>query len=390
MRIGILTYHRSINYGAVMQSAALVSELSRRFPQVEIEIVDYCSKRMNIYYKLFTVYRGMDSVTQLISRFEMYKAFQRGVSELPLSKDRLVTDDCDRFFRWINGKYDILISGSDAVWNYGKRGLPNPYFLHDISDDCRRFSFAASCNGLGIGDFTEIGSTSKEFLNESFGRFDYIGVRDKQTEAFVRAVYPAAELYHNCDPSLFFYDLSGNNREALIQKLIKKYHYNPNKPAIGLMLSNLNGDLSRNLVERLHSRYGSKYQLISLYSYNKYADIPYVADLTPQEWSTIFGLFNLTISKYFHGTMFSLLNRTPVLAVSAEKTIAGFPNKVEDAFERLGILDWYMDSKAIDWPGFMDMMDNLLSNSQKEKINAGIKQELQSAETFFERIQSIC
>ena len=29
----------------------------------------------------------------------------------------------------INGKYDILISGSDAVWNFSKRGIPNPYFL---------------------------------------------------------------------------------------------------------------------------------------------------------------------------------------------------------------------------------------------------------------------
>lgn len=77
MRIGILTYHRSVNYGAVMQSAALASELSRRFPHAEIEIVDYCSKRMDIYYKLFTVYRGKDSVAHLLSRVEMYRAFQR-------------------------------------------------------------------------------------------------------------------------------------------------------------------------------------------------------------------------------------------------------------------------------------------------------------------------
>ena len=390
MRIGILTYHRSVNYGAVMQSAALAGELSRRFPQAEIEIVDYCSKRMNIYYKLFTIYRGMDSVTQLIPRIEMYKAFQRGVSELPLSKDRLVTDDCDRFFQWINGKYDVLISGSDAVWNYSKRGLPNPYFLHGVSGDCHRLSFAASCNGLGIGDFSEIDSTSADFLQSAFMQFEYIGVRDKQTEAFVRVMYPAAEIYHNCDPSLLFYDLSECNREALIQKLVKKYHYDPDKPAIGLMLSNLNGDLSRCLVEQLHSRYGAKYQIISLYSYNRYADIPYVADLTPQEWSTIFGLFRLTVSKYFHGSMFSLLNRTPVLAVGAEKKIAGLPNKVEDAFERLGISDWYTNSNEIVWPDFMNKADELLTDPQEERMDAGIKRELQSADTFFERIQSIC
>lgn len=390
MRIGILTYHRSVNYGAVMQSAALAGELARRFPQASIEIVDYCSKRMDIYYKMFTVYRGMDSITQILPRIKMYRAFQRGVADLPLSSERLITDDCDRFFRWINGRYDIVIAGSDAVWNYSKRGLPNPYFLHDISGGCRRFSFAASCNGLGIGDFTEIDGVFKEFLKASFERFEYIGVRDEQTEAFVHAVHPAAQIYHNCDPSLLLCDLSGCDRTELVRKLVKKYNFNPNKPAIGLMLSNLNGDLSRNLVERIHEQYGTEYQTISLYSYNRYADIPYVADLTPQEWSTIFGLFSLTVSKYFHGAMFSLLNRTPVLAVSAEKTIAGFPNKVEDAFERLGISDWYMDSKTMDWPAFMNKMDGLLSNPQKEKMDTGIRRELQSVETFFERIQSIC
>ena len=390
MRIGILTYHRSVNYGAVMQSAALAEELARRFPTASVEIVDYCSKRMDIYYKMFTVYRGMDSITQIVPRIEMYRAFRRGMDALPLSSDRLVTDDCKRFFRWINGRYDILISGSDAVWNYSKRGLPNPYFLHDISGNCRRFSFAASCNGLGIGGFTEIDDASEKFLAESFARFDYIGVRDEQTAAFVHAVCPEVGVYHNCDPSLLLCDLSGRDRTELIENLVKKYHFDPNKPAIGLMLSNLNGDLSRNLAERIRERYGTAYQTVSLYSYNRYADIPYAADLTPQEWSLIFGLFSLTVSKYFHGAMFSLLNRTPVLAVSAEKTIAGFPNKVEDAFGRLGISDWYMDSKAMEWSVFMNKMDELLSNPQKERIDTGVRREMQSAETFFERMQAVC
>ena len=83
---------------------------------------------------MFTIYRGMDSVAQILPRIEMYKAFQKGLLKLPLSSEKLITDDCDRFYQWINGKYDILISGSDAVWNYSKRGLPNPYFLPDDSD----------------------------------------------------------------------------------------------------------------------------------------------------------------------------------------------------------------------------------------------------------------
>ncbi|MDD3254182.1 MAG: polysaccharide pyruvyl transferase family protein [Lachnospiraceae bacterium] len=388
MRIGILTYHRSVNYGAVMQSAALAAELSHRFPHAEIEIVDYCSKRMDIYYKLFTVYRGKDSALHLLSRIEMYRAFRRGLKELPLSRDKLITDDCSRFFHWVKGRYDILVSGSDAVWNYNKRGLPNPYFLHEAEDSCRRFSYAASCNGLSIKNFSELDADSAQFLKASFSGFDYIGVRDRQTEELVKAVCPSADVFHNCDPSLLFFDLSGSNRTLLIDKLVRKYHFDTEKPTIGLMLSNLNGDLSKKLVEQFKENYGDKFQTVSLYSYNKYADIPYLSGLTPQEWSIVFGLFDLTVSKYFHGSMFSLLNRTPVLAVGAEKSIAGLPNKVEDAFGWIGIPDWYFaaSSSEIDWGVFMAKADELLRNSQTEKIDAGIRRELHSAESFFERI----
>lgn len=388
MRIGILTYHRSVNYGAVMQSAALAMELSRRFPHAEIEIVDYCSRRMDIYYKLFTVYRGRDSAVHLLSRIEMYSAFRRGLKELPLSHDKLVTDNCSRFFHWIKGRYDVLISGSDAVWNYNKRGLPNPYFLHEADENCRRLSYAASCNGLGIKNFSELDTTSVKFLKEAFSAFDYIGVRDRQTEELVKEVFPSAEVFHNCDPSLLFCDLSNSDRTSLIDKLVRKHHFDPEKPTVGLMLSNLNGDLSKKLTEQLRKNYGNRFQTVSLYSYNKYADIPYLSDLTPQEWSIVFGLFDLTISKYFHGSMFSLLNRTPVLAVGAEKSIAGLPNKVEDAFARLGISDWYFSaaSSDIDWSVFMTRADDLLNNDQTAMIDAGIRRELQSAETFFERL----
>ena len=43
MKIGILTYHRAINYGAVLQSFSLVERLKKDFPNESIEIIDYNS-----------------------------------------------------------------------------------------------------------------------------------------------------------------------------------------------------------------------------------------------------------------------------------------------------------------------------------------------------------
>lgn len=393
IKIGILTYHRSLNYGAVMQAIALSSEIQKRFPKAKVEIVDYMSKKMDRYYKMITIYRGKESVFHLKSRFLMYEAFQKGLEELPLSEKKIITDDCAKVENYLQNKYDILISGSDAVWNFSKRGIPNPYFLSGLHG-CSKMSYAASCNGLGINSFNNITEDQRTYLKNAFREFDYIGVRDEQTAALIRNVHPDARVYHNCDPSLLLTDLTSKDRKKLVSKLVNKYHFDMSKPTIGFMMSNLNGNFREELAHRIKERYGTKYQTVSIYSYNKYADIPYISDLTPQEWSLIFGLFDLTVSKYFHGTMFSLLNRTPVIAVSAEKTIEKYPNKISDALERMNLLDLYFSTEnmqSIHWEDLMNKIDECLNKKTsdiiKKRIDSGIKAEVESSESFFEQLE---
>lgn len=157
VKVGILTYHRSLNYGAVMQAYCLAEEIQKRFPDVSVEIVDYMSKKMNRYYKMITIYRGKESLIHLKERIEMYKAFQKGWNELPLSDKKIISDNYEMVMKNINGKYDILISGSDAVWNFSKRGIPNPYFLMGC-ESSTLMSYAASCNGLAVSSFSDIAS----------------------------------------------------------------------------------------------------------------------------------------------------------------------------------------------------------------------------------------
>jgi hypothetical protein len=388
-RIGILTYHRSINYGAVMQSAALAEELIRRFPYDKVEIVDYCSRRMDLYYKLTTLYRGRASLAQLGGRIAMYRAFRRGVKRLPRSKDRLTTDNCAKFWRWLGDRYDVLITGSDAVWNYNRRGLPNPYFLTGAKR-AKLFSYAASCNGLAVRSFSEISPAARETLARAFERLRYIGTRDLQTERMVLSVCPSARPVHNCDPSLFFRNLPGADKARLMDRMRDKYGVDFKRPLIGLMLSNLNGDFGAELVKRLRASYGGKYQIVSIYAFNRDADVSYLADLTPAEWSVVFSLFRLTISKYFHGTAFSLLNDTQVLAVGAESSIDGLPNKIEDMLGRMELMDLYFPARSgadIDWAVFMDRLDSLLREPPIKRMRAGIERERTSAESFFQEIR---
>lgn len=41
MKIGILTFHQSVNNGAVMQAYSLSKRLKKEYPEAEVEIIDY-------------------------------------------------------------------------------------------------------------------------------------------------------------------------------------------------------------------------------------------------------------------------------------------------------------------------------------------------------------
>lgn len=51
MKIGILTYHRATNYGAVLQAYSLISFLKKKFPTHSFELIDYATKRASIDHK---------------------------------------------------------------------------------------------------------------------------------------------------------------------------------------------------------------------------------------------------------------------------------------------------------------------------------------------------
>lgn len=392
MKLGILTYHRSINYGAVMQSYALSQRL-KEISSVEVEIIDYISSRMDRYYKLFTLYRGKNGMFRIFDRVTMYKAFLRGIERLPLSEKKLVTDDVEKFFDYIEGKYDTIVVGSDAVWNYERRGLPNPYFLmNDIN--IHKLSYAASCNGI---KYNQLNNEKFVILKQSYDNFEYIGVRDQLTETLVSRATGKNVTHHNCDPTfLLDFDKDGLGSQfvdELIIKLQKKYQWDTRKKHIGLMLSNLNGNLAKVLVDNLKMKYGKDYQIVSIYSYCKYADIPYIADLTPFEWSRIFSLFDITFSKYFHGILLSILNGTPVISLSAEEDIKDIPAKIEDVLSRLNLMEFYYPASGaadINWGEFMKTVDILIRTPPKMKMKHAVENEKRSAESFFDFIKTLC
>ena len=145
-RCGVVTFHSSHNYGSVLQAYALIKVLQGM--ELDAEIIDYRHPYTTDMYewKLWSPYKSLqrnfiDIIIRGILRFgrEREKQFRQFInSELPKS---------ERFYHRSeipDNKYDILICGSDQIWNPYASGRNDPIYFLDFGSAKCRFSYAAS------------------------------------------------------------------------------------------------------------------------------------------------------------------------------------------------------------------------------------------------------
>lgn len=350
MKIGILTFHRSYNYGAYMQSYALSRRIKKDFPEVDVEIIDYATARMYRNYDtslrsyifgtvdnpnaLITVCKKIVKLilhpTQLKKTRILHNAFERDLKYLPLSDYRIISDDCQEAFDAIRGKYDVIVVGSDCVWEFITYGFPNPYFLNDDLGTVK-MSYAATSDRMHISVLT---TEQIDYIKEALDDFTYLGIRDIATQNLIRNILPQCDVSHNCDPTILLeMDALSAEKEIVAQKLMDA-GIDLNKPIIGLMCGEAIADVAMKY-------FGKDYQYVSVYWNNKKSDAN-LCDLPPREWATVFSFFKLTITRFFHGTILSMKNGTPALTID-EWPMADNEHisKLEDLYNRLGLREHY-------------------------------------------------
>ena len=106
MKIGILTFHQSINNGAVMQAYSLSKRLKKEYPDDEIEIINYRKKSVDRAYSYhMSDYFRASSFKQLVKKLldllidpkllkrlrNRTKVFNDCQYRLPLSKELILS-----------------------------------------------------------------------------------------------------------------------------------------------------------------------------------------------------------------------------------------------------------------------------------------------------------
>ena len=395
MRIGILTFHQSVNNGAVMQAYSLSKRLKKEYPEATVDIIDYRLKSVEKAYSYtFSEYIKTDSfvvfakkMVKLLMDPLMLKRMQKrtGVFKecidiLPLSKEVIVSDDTKEVYEYIESNYDVLVVGSDAVWNYETRGFPNAYFPK-VDLKIKKLSYAASCYGM---DYLKISDEIKNKIGEVFSCFDFIGTRDEATENFVRWTGCSSKPEHTCDPTVFL-DIDDLPVDiSVIEKKLAQRGFDFSKPSIGVMGTEI-------MCRMVKEMYGDSYQIVALYNYCKSADVN-LYELNPYEWAYVFRYFKLTFTTFFHGTLLSLRNGVPLICIDLNTEFGKkHTPKTLDVLKRVGFEDWYFstDYKSKNLDKIKAKADELLAGDYHDAIISAMDNEAESFEAFNNALKAI-
>ena len=323
MTTGLLTFHRIVNDGSIMQAYCLY-HLLERMCRGGVEIIDYQPAMI----LLRNLRAGFSRRRPRLRVFELEKmrSQQRFLDEhARLTQRSCITDDLQVAREYVRDLgHETIVVGSDTVWDVRVTGgappPPNIYFLPDVRT-CNRVAFAASMD-RGTPEALPAGVWSQAL--DHVGEFDFISVRDSATrDRLVDGGIDPDRVHFVPDPTLL-HDFSD---------IVPRVRRRPGRPLAGVAV--IHPELRREATDQL-ARLG--HDVVNMLHFA----VPGQMSLPPR-WGvtdrlSLHGLLDFLVTDRFHASIFTLvLGRCPVLLVEADDEYPEPSGKGRDLFGRLGL-----------------------------------------------------
>lgn len=181
-KVGLLTYHNAINYGAALQCTALLEYLSKKYPKYNFQIINYRNiKIANSNSMLAILKNNKFSFKQKLKKIVGYIFIKNKIAKFQnFLKNINISEEYTREnIQSINKKYDFYIIGSDQVWNYKINNNDDTYFLDIVNDKNKIFTYASS---IGLDDFD---SEFKKKIRNNVSKYNMISVREETAKIMI-------------------------------------------------------------------------------------------------------------------------------------------------------------------------------------------------------------
>lgn len=342
-RIGILTFHRTTNFGSYLQTYGLYKKIQDL--GYECEIIDYrcpaVEERENLARS------NKKGLRNFAKRILLQPALDR--------KAKSLSDFSSEYMRFsesynpnniinANNSFDKFIVGSDIVWGIDITGCDLNYFLAFAEDSKKKFAFSAS-----VGNETNAHSDEiKPLLN----RFDKIAVREKSAADWVRRISDKSAEWV-CDPTMLLTVDEWKNVipvEQIERDYVLVYFSNPGKKAI------------RDAIK--YARENNKKVLYINYGLRE-KDVVNIKPKSLNEFVSYIAFADHVFTASYHGMLFSLYFEKELTFYTRDHA-----SRMISLSERLGIQEQLGDNKSIEnyFPIDYSLVDKKISDFRDDSI----------------------
>ena len=282
--IGILTFHRASNYGAVLQAYALQKVFDGTGRKAVI--ADYRCRAVEEGHRPWGLFKRHRFPVALLRCFVaarkdlIFNKFRRNRLELSVP---VTAEDLEK----CGDQYALFVTGSDQVWNDIFSGM-DPVYMLTFAEEEKRYSYACS---LGFDKFPE---GTKDLYREWLGGMQCISVRENGAADLIEQI--GFESRVDLDPTLLL------EREKW-EEFMKPAGY----PEPYILVYTVNGDV--HLLEaarKLSERTGVKILYLNN-QYKNHRDITRLRYQTPEEYVGWFAGAEYVFTNSFHGTAFGII-----------------------------------------------------------------------------------
>lgn len=351
-KIGIVTFHRALNYGAKLQAYALMETLNQK---EDAYILDYrCDAIEFFYFRRKTIKDILKRILfpkycrDLSIRRQRFEKFNNLYKMTKMYTPENIQDS--------NEELDAFITGSDQVWNPIITGSDYNYFL-SFADTGKAYSYAASFGKARISDWDE------EKVHELLMKFKCLLTREKT----------ASDMIHEFDKKLIAYPVLDPvfllSKEQWMKKLDLKVEVPREKYIFVYIVAQQTYTLER--AKKIASEKGLRILFVDA---ERNADKIFtkVNNAGPVEFLNLLLNAELVITTSFHALAFSLIFNVPFqYELSREKVNAN--SRLSDLAEGIGIGEFeFLDStspvsEVYNWNEIGKKLDRL-KKASKEKL----------------------
>lgn len=336
-KIGIITIHSDLNYGAALQAYALNQYLRNK--GYKSEIINYIKIPnhpreypfpINIAYKLMN-----------LPRLRRYRSFLKN------SVSQRSYHSVEEMMQGFSGDYNVLMSGSDQVWNPMCGGLIdklNPIYYLAFADK-GKYKKIAYASSLGSYRFNE---DEKPRIKQWLGEYSHLSTREQSGGEYLTELLER-EVKVVLDPTLLL-----NKREwmkvarpvSISEKYILVYYFDEIAECVAY---------ARKIADKtgwkvaMMTNTAKRFPGVDI-------NIPFCG---PAQFLWLFANAQYVVTNSFHGTAFSVNFNKDFISVIKRNS----PQRAQTLLNNVGLSDRLLtDISQVD--GLSDMIDWAQANAK--------------------------